>query len=375
MSTSNLSNFNPTDFHHLKVKFTLPLAPIFLPRPPMKSINSIHQLNHPSSQEISIPLETPKDFSNRLDNSGGPIESINQILSTLLMKYIPNLGCVLLSYLSPPIFLFKDQNGNQTQQIISNQTNSLPFQIITGSAWSIINIKVKMLGWRPKIGDRLIGKPTMSSPSHLSLILYQTFNAFIPANHMLGAGYRYDPNVEIPLSWKQNGKDQKPFRIHSNSNSIHPTDLETHQDEIEICERGCWVDSNGDVVGGQSGVMTFTAISLTITNDMISVTGSLLTDPFSVPSNGSYPTQLHSSRRSSSQTLNSSNSEDEDEEESVGSSLIDEEIQTEPDSQVHQNKKVNPTNHQLDHPSHQRKRSSLDDSINQTLKKKKKKKN
>lgn len=394
MSNQDLLSIIPSDFHHLQAKFSLPLAPVFLPRPTRqrtfipKSETEETLENDPSSikEEISIhhrSSERTQDFSNRIDNSGGAIEAVNQILSTLLMKYIPNLGCVLLSYLSPPIFIFKDQQGKEFDQG-SNPKLTLPFQTITGSGWSTINVKVKLLGWRPKIGDRLIGKPTMSSPSHLSLILYQTFNAFIPANHMLGAGYKYDPNAEIPASWKLNGKDQNTLG--------NQTALQNDGDDLEIHERGCWVDSNGVVVGGEAGVMTFTAISLTITNDMISVTGSLLADPFSVPASGYHSTRL-TRHVSPSQASHSSDSSVDDELPTAESITMssrnrhDLQISTNPPSiaSSHRKKKSkskdlemsstvgNPLQNQL-RAANLLKRSVIEDPINQSPKKKKKKK-
>ncbi|EGG11442.1 uncharacterized protein MELLADRAFT_90966 [Melampsora larici-populina 98AG31] len=397
MSNQDLSSVIPSDFHHLKAKFSLPLAPVFLPRPTrIRNYKPKHEETktekEEEEEEISIQLEPTKDFSNRIDNSGGAVEAVNQILSTLLMKYIPNLGCVLLSYLSPPMFIFKDQNGKEYTQTSNNLNQNLPFQTIVGSGWSIIKVKLNLLGWRPKIGDRLIGKPTMSSPSHLSLILYQTFNAFIPANHMLGAGYRYDPNVEIPSSWKFNGKDQT-----TNLHQANQSGYENDGDDLEIHERGCWVDSNGVVVGGEAGVMSFTAISLTITNDMISVTGSLLSDPFSVPANG-YQSTRPSRPISPSQASNSSNSSDEDDLPTVDS-ITTMNIENQDDHQTRRNPpSVTSSSHRkkkskskddgsssvngslgrktmlVDSRSNQLKRSGIDDSSNQSPKKKKKKK-
>ncbi|KAG0143343.1 hypothetical protein CROQUDRAFT_96370 [Cronartium quercuum f. sp. fusiforme G11] len=288
----DFASVSPSDFHHLEAKLGLPLAPAFLPRPSRSRIyDPIKKSEDSDNDEADGELDNSPSVSkaaqacsNTTNASGGAIEAVNQMLATLLMKYVPNLGCVLLAYLSPPLFVFKDSSGREYTQKADCRTN-LPFETVTGLGWASINIRAKFLGWRPTIGQKLIGKPTMSSPSHLSLILYQTFNASIPENHLIPAGYHYDPNLKVPASWQQNVKSTVNSQVKMNE-LTEATDEAQDLDQ-EYAERGCWVDPHGNIVGGEAGVMSFTAISLTITNNMISVTGSVLANPFSSPVSGS----------------------------------------------------------------------------------------
>ncbi|PLW27251.1 hypothetical protein PCANC_24471 [Puccinia coronata f. sp. avenae] len=281
-SAASSSNQKPNDFHHLVARFKIPLAPSFLSKPTrpelkVKLEEEMDDLKSTTSSGSEKKMDT-HELVEEYGNSG-PLEAVNQSLASLLMKYIPSLGAVLVSYLEPPTFILSDEHGNQIRRTATKSTR-LPVLTLPGNAWGVVDVEVKLMGWRPTIGQKLIGRPTLSSPSHLSLVIYRTFNASINEHHLKAAGYHYDLNFEVPDHWKSIGE------------TTHPQDTAVHL-VPENKDRGCWVDANGVVVGGQEGTISFTVMGLTIANHMISVMGSLLDDPFSIerPARPSQPSQ------------------------------------------------------------------------------------
>ncbi|KAA1127374.1 hypothetical protein PGTUg99_035872 [Puccinia graminis f. sp. tritici] len=298
-SKPSSSTRKPTDFHHLTARLKLPLAPVFLTKPMSKTTTTIEMKaeeeenvkeemddlesdSDESTKDLKKTLAEPDRIDEEYGNSG-VLEAINQSLASLMMKYIPSLGSVLVSYLEPPMFILKDSSDGGAQEIRrpATKTSRLPVPTLPGNGWGVVDVEVKLLGWRPTIGQKLVGRPTLSSPSHLSLVIYRTFNASINENHLRAAGFHYDINFEVPAHWKSIVEPANPQDQSLSTN----LPLEHHQD------RGCWVDANGVVVGDDQGTVSFTVMGLTIANHMISVVGSLLDDPFSIegPARASQP--------------------------------------------------------------------------------------
>ncbi|MBW0513931.1 hypothetical protein O181_053646 [Austropuccinia psidii MF-1] len=299
MLESSLST-HPSDFHHITAQFRIPLAPVFFPKPSRnkpfcQAVQMGDESGHQDDDKKGLSIESkPADFQSSFDSSsGGAIEAVNQTLASLLMKYIPSLGSVLLSYMGPPTLIFPNQSGRPMRQV-ADKLHRLPIPTLPGVGWGAMDVEVNLLGWRPTVGQKLIGRPTLSSPSHLSLVVYQTFNASIPENHLKSAGYYYDISQQIPQSWKEQGG-----LGNLNDKSDSADQLPGNSDQ------GCWVDPHGNIVGGTNGLVSFTVISLTIANHMISVIGTLHPDPFSIepPKESSIPTSLNIS--STNQVLES----------------------------------------------------------------------
>lgn len=279
MDHSN-SRSDPTDFHQLKARFKIPLAPVFLTKPSRSKLSS-HLLIKKDEDEIQSEFEalvkeeekpnlTLEDFT----GTSGALDVVNESLASLLMKYVPCLGSVLVAYLEPPIFISTDQDRRQIRRV-GYQTPRLSFPTLSSNGWGVVDVEVELMGWRPTIGQKLIGRTTLSSPSHLSLVIYRTFNASIPENHLRSAGCHYDLNVQVPANWKTN---HEPANLRESSSSAETAPQ--HRSN----ERGCWIDATGKIVGGSDGIVSFTVIGLTIANQMISVIGSLHKDPFSIDS-------------------------------------------------------------------------------------------
>lgn len=162
-----------------------------------------------------------------------PQASLLEQIDALVMRYLPPLKGVLVAH----------ENGHFAKSL-----GLIDADGAYASAPAVFNALV----WRPQLGMRLAGSITLSSPSHVSLLLYGTFNAAISAPH-------------LPLSeWE----------------FCH------YEDEARADERsvGYWRHRRThERLGGESQTLEFTVISMTIANHMLSLHGSLLPEPFSVP--------------------------------------------------------------------------------------------
>lgn len=163
--------------------------------------------------------------------------SILEQLDSLVMRYIPQLEGVLLTH--------------SNVRCLSTMGD-----IVGDSAFAVVPATFSGLVWRPEIGMKLQGTITLSSPSHVSLLLHDTFNAAISAQHLPSAKYEFVHYDD----------DAGAQRTDANERSV-----------------GFWRHKkSGARLGGETLTLSFTVISITVANHMISLHGSLLKDPFSV---------------------------------------------------------------------------------------------
>ncbi|WFD26716.1 hypothetical protein MNAN1_001701 [Malassezia nana] len=167
-----------------------------------------------------------------------PMSSVLEQLDTLVMRYIPQLEGVLIAH-SHVKFLraLGDIDGN--------------------SASAEAPVKFTALVWRPEIGMALEGTINLSLPSHVSLLLYGTFNAAISSAHLPASEWEF-----VHYSDAGEGQ-QRSFTDRSIGFWRHKTTRQR--------------------LGNDDGRLTFSVISMTVAHQMLSLHGSLLEDPFSVP--------------------------------------------------------------------------------------------
>ncbi|KAF9343313.1 hypothetical protein BGX26_005925 [Mortierella sp. AD094] len=123
-------------------------------------------------------------------------------------------------------------------------------------------ISVKLLVWKPVKGSTLHGTINLQSPDHIGLLLYGTFNASIPSEFIPKDKYEFNPNSSYSRA-KQGESDM------GEDSSVSVTGL----------LNGEWVlKSTGESIGHE-GVIEFEVSDLVRTNDMLTVTGSLMKVP------------------------------------------------------------------------------------------------
>ncbi|KAF9531585.1 hypothetical protein CPB83DRAFT_867962 [Crepidotus variabilis] len=221
--------------------------------PPTKKIKPDNEAN---SQfhilNTTLVLSVPPVFA--ADPRGGAQE----LLDSMLMRYIPSLQGVLLAH-SNLNFI------NSTAKIHAD----CPFLIC--------NVLFDATVWSPKIGYTLAGKINLSSPDHVALLVHKTFNVSIPRRH-------------IPVdTWEF---EQGPAE---NDPEFGNKD---EQEEDENSTSGRWVHKlTGEPLGGRNSSLEFTVIGFTVANEMLSLLGSIQPDPFSL--RHSQPTKATNEEESS----------------------------------------------------------------------------
>ncbi|KAG7098880.1 hypothetical protein E1B28_000780 [Marasmius oreades] len=198
--------------------------------------------------KASLVVSVPPIFS--IDPKSG----VAEMLDSMIMRYIPAFEGVVLSH-SNPRFLEKQAS------------------IRADCPFLICKISFDATVWRPRVGMKLVGKINLCSPDHVSLLVHKTFNVSIPRHHIPTDQYvfEYGPAENDPeFGVAQGGAE----------------DVEK---EAENCG-GRWIDKSTDMrLGEPDGHLEFTVVGLTIANEMLSLLGSIQSDPFS-PSHIHLPT-------------------------------------------------------------------------------------
>ncbi|MCO5565878.1 hypothetical protein L7F22_019553 [Adiantum nelumboides] len=221
-------------------------------------------------------------------------------LDTLVMRYVPQFEGVLMSHSN---LKFKQRLG----------------KIDGDGAFANVLVGVSGRVWAPKIGMRLEGKIKLSTPSHVSLLVHGTFNASITSGHLPSIQEMAHMPRENGFEWQEFSEDEYEdvaMEDPAEKSSEEPVDgenpvetesgepndeLPTNGEEVGEKSTGCWIDKKtGERLGGKTGTVTFTVVGITIANHMISIHGSLLRKPFSIPA----PTYVPNSSSLSSQKQN-----------------------------------------------------------------------
>ncbi|KAL7418815.1 hypothetical protein Q5752_006499 [Cryptotrichosporon argae] len=180
--------------------------------------------------------------------AGDWLAGVRETLDGMLMRYMPEMGGVLLAHWEHGFL-------DDTVQII----NECPFGVCEVEFHSIV--------WAPQIGQVLTGTHSLSSPSHLSLLFSKTFNVSIPLQH-------------IPLdTYEFEHTDGAADKVSSDSDSEDDDD-----GELGVHEVGRWKDrQSGRVLGEGGEAIKFTVIGMQVVNHVLTLTGSLLSDPSNPP--------------------------------------------------------------------------------------------
>ncbi|GAA6059651.1 hypothetical protein JCM10212_004154 [Sporobolomyces blumeae] len=272
----------------------------------------------------------------------GGMDGVREVLAGWVMRYLPPLQAVVLSFSPTPRFLHpaadfaaaaspfdspssllknpKDYLASPPPDDVKDDSDSLGDKVrlktlpmIDGSGFTLADVEWEGLGWRPQVGMRLIGTPTLSTSSHMSLLIHNLFNASIPSSHIPSDRYEFDPTCPVPaivlerrekgisaggsaggmkaLEDKAKQSAREALGIDGDDDDGKDSDDEDAgekdedekdaEEEEEFAEVGWWVDKKTrEPLGGQQGRLEFTLAALSTSNSLLSCTGSLLSDPF-----------------------------------------------------------------------------------------------
>ncbi|GAA6015681.1 hypothetical protein JCM8202_001074 [Rhodotorula sphaerocarpa] len=273
-------------------------------------------------------------FASKGDNlfpgHDGGTDGVREVLAGWVMRYLPPLRAVLLSFSPTPRFLHpaqrfrssrvpfdslyesdegSDEEGDEAAAAGGSRSVRLKtLPMVDGSGFTLANVEWEGVGWRPRIGMKLVGTLTLASASHVSLLLHNLFNASIPVSHLPTDTWEWDPECAVPavvlerrhaaLPLKQAVSDvvqkatdaaEDEVKEEAEAGSEEAQEAEEvagdEQEEAEeeyAAERGWWVHRKSrEPLGGAEGRLEFTLVGLTTSNSLLSCTGSLLADPFS----------------------------------------------------------------------------------------------
>ncbi|KAF8070208.1 hypothetical protein FPV67DRAFT_1006801 [Lyophyllum atratum] len=193
--------------------------------------------------------------------AGNPRAGVEEMLDSMVMRYIPALRGVVLSH--------------SNLRFLSDKA-----KIKDDSPFLICDVEFDATIWSPHAGMKLVGKVNLCSPDHVSLLLHRTFNVSIPRHHI--------PKGEWEFEYGPAENDPE-FGPDTNADAV---------EEAEGDGGGKWVHHlTNEKLGGADGFLEFTVIGLIVANEMLSLLGSIQPDPFSpehVPESGAKTTRTDS---------------------------------------------------------------------------------
>ncbi|OCF36187.1 hypothetical protein I316_02060 [Kwoniella heveanensis BCC8398] len=211
--------------------------------------------HHGSSKHDKSPFEhrlsrmrisVPPKFA------GDTMSGVRENLDGMIMRYVPQMSGVLLAH-------WDHEFIDDTVKLI----NECPF--------GIVEVEFRSILWAPKIGQKLYGTHSLSSPSHLSLLFSKTFNISIPLQHIPTDLYEFEHTDEA-----QDDSDSEDEDHDDDGDAFGVSAVE---------DVGRWKEkATGKSLGEGGKGIKFTVIGVQVTNQMLSLTGSLLADPSNPPS-------------------------------------------------------------------------------------------
>lgn len=211
-------------------------------KPASESAAFFHAQRVSSAFELQYPIFTVSIPPIHCSN---PVAAVAELLDSLIMRFVPPLNGVLVSH--GQIYFLTEGHDQSVSAIVE-----------ADSAFAKAQVAVECCVWRPRIGLKMQGTVTLSTPSHVSLLVHSTFNASISKSH-LKENYEY---VEGDASDGASGSSVG----------------------AKADRGGYWRQKRsrqqlGTATGGR---VDFIVVSLTVSGHSLSIGGSLMPRPFSV---------------------------------------------------------------------------------------------
>ncbi|TPX65379.1 hypothetical protein SpCBS45565_g05217 [Spizellomyces sp. 'palustris'] len=154
---------------------------------------------------------------------GNEEEGVSEHLSNFLMRYVPEVDGVVLAY--------------SDVEVLEHSA-----RILYDSPFFHFYVRANLLTFSPSLKSNLVGVVNKVSPDHIGLLVHGVFNASIPADQIRRKEFKWDENA---AGWRRS--------------------------------RGA--DGEEDMVVGPGSVIRFTVTDLTKAKEMLTIVGSLVTDP------------------------------------------------------------------------------------------------
>ncbi|KAJ1800787.1 hypothetical protein LPJ59_000825 [Coemansia sp. RSA 2399] len=237
------------------------------------SSSSKNTTNLSEAKRISIPYPEPVEGSSftectsKLTVTLAPVHSrdlwasIHETLNSMLLRFVPQVRGVVLSYskvkpLSDTAMMFHDSPFGQ------------------------LDVSAKLLLWRPIAGMALRGSINVQSPDHIGLLLWDTFNASIPASFIPRDKFEWRPFSDEEISARA---ATATTRSADSSGDDADSAIQTPEQPAAAAFEaggnkfgsGEWVLKGTSESVGSSGSLEFVVVEIIRANDVLSVTGAL----------------------------------------------------------------------------------------------------
>lgn len=212
-----------------------------------KISQSLNPVNKDGLSECFRKIKTSLYLSLAPIYTNKPLEGIKaQHLDSMIMKHFAPANGVVIGYDN-----IKLSEEHQDQ----GDSNNIVAKLNPHSPFAFFWINVDLLVWCPSVGDVVEGLIYMQSPSHIGLLINDTFNASIKKNF-------------IPENWTfiPNQADEIQDEGENNENS-------EERNNKKFQSLGQWVDENEISIDGK---IKFTIRRIHTSGRVVSVEGSLI---------------------------------------------------------------------------------------------------
>ncbi|KAJ1925032.1 hypothetical protein IWQ60_004813 [Tieghemiomyces parasiticus] len=176
---------------------------------------------------VQLRIALPPCFDN------DPLKGVHGYLRCFLMKYLPVLHGVVIAY--------------DKVRFVEPRA-----ELLDESPFSRFHVTTKMLVWKPSPGTILSGVINIQSPAHIGLLIYDTFNATIPAGLIDQDRYEFQQAGITDSAHDEDGQD--------GNGTAEVIDSETAGQYDGEQSTGQWVASRSGKPLGKKGRLTFAAI-------------------------------------------------------------------------------------------------------------------
>ncbi|KAJ2074266.1 hypothetical protein GGI16_008721 [Coemansia sp. S142-1] len=195
------------------------------------------------------------------------LAGIHEALNNMLLHYVPQVRGVILAY----------------SKVKARSDTALMF---FDSPYGQLEVSARLLLWRPIAGMALRGQINVQSPDHIGMLLWDTFNASIPASFIPKDKYE----------WRPFNDDEIAARALPTSNqSEAAADGELEDADVAMTAQGGsdadvpsspytsgnrygsgeWVVKGTSQCVGSDGSLEFVVVDVIRANEVLSVTGAL----------------------------------------------------------------------------------------------------
>lgn len=202
-----------------------------------------------------------------------PLSGIkSQHLDPLLMTYFAPVEGVILTHSNVRLL------GNDEDLDASKDGNAVYAKVKYDSPFAYLWIAVDFIVWKPLPGDKLEGIVTLQSPSHIGLLIHDTFNGRIRRDGIPSDWYfehfQADEEVYEEDAVMTSAMDKAAAELEKDEQSIARAMSKAAPKSL-----GNWYDSEGTKIEGK---IQFTVKAFQVSSRYVSVQGTLL-DPNEIP--------------------------------------------------------------------------------------------